>query len=38
MEGQFVCKLCGERFEKRDALIEHGLEDHRNGDPKDASD
>ncbi|ELY40529.1 hypothetical protein C497_02742 [Halalkalicoccus jeotgali B3] len=29
MERQFVCQLCGERFEKRDELVEHGLEEHQ---------
>lgn len=28
MEKRFVCKLCGERFEERDALVEYGLEEH----------
>jgi hypothetical protein len=32
MERQFVCQLCGERFEKRDSLVEHGLEEHQNDD------
>ncbi|KYH26135.1 hypothetical protein HAPAU_12270 [Halalkalicoccus paucihalophilus] len=31
MERQFVCELCGERFEKRDALVAHGLEEHQDG-------
>jgi hypothetical protein len=33
-EMGFSCELCGERFDDRRALIDHGIEEHQDGDPE----